>query len=138
DEEAEDFIRRVEGWGPGMEAAAAFRFQLDDFGWRARALERMVALRCAVLKLPYGDQGLLIRRSHYDRIGGYRPMPLMEDVDIIRRIGRARLILLRAPARTSAARYRREGYASRVLRNMTCLTLYAAGVSPERLVKYYG
>jgi len=126
------------GARPGRETAAAFRFALDDAGWRARALERMVALRCAVFKLPYGDQGLLIARAHYDRIGGFRPMPLMEDVDIVRRIGRRDLKLLRSAARTSAARYRADGYGKRIARNLTCLALYTAGVAPERIAKLYG
>jgi len=75
----------------GREQAAAFAFRLDDFGPRARLLERMVALRCALFALPYGDQGLILSRRLYDSLGGYREMPLMEDVDLIRRIGRARL-----------------------------------------------
>ena len=53
-------------------------------------LERLVALRCAVFRLPYGDQGLLIPKRLYDEVGGYRPLPLMEDVDLVRRLGRRR------------------------------------------------
>ncbi len=75
----------------GPPAAAAFRFALDDMGFAPRLLERLVALRCALLRLPYGDQGLLIPRRLYDEIGGFSPLPLMEDVDIVRRLGRAGL-----------------------------------------------
>ena len=57
-------------------------------------LERLVAWRCRVLALPYGDQGLLIARALYDAVGGYRPLPLMEDVDLVRRLGRRRLAAL--------------------------------------------
>jgi len=117
--------------------AAVFRFALDDAGWRARWLERAVAWR-GRLGLPYGDQGLVISRAFYDRIGGFRPLPLMEDVDLVRRIGRANLVTLPARAVTSAARYRREGYARRALRNLTCLALWHAGVSAERLARRYG
>jgi hypothetical protein len=100
-------------------------------------VERIVALRSMLLALPYGDQGLLISRTLYREVGGYRTMPLMEDVDLIRRIGRRRLTMLAHDAITSAARYRREGYLKRTSRNAACLTLWYAGLSPERLVKFY-
>ena len=57
-----------------------------------------------LLRLPYGDQGLLIPRRLYDEIGGFKPMPLMEDVDIVRRLGRRRIVMLRTAAVTSAIR----------------------------------
>src|SRR5262249_6974656 len=66
-------------------AAAASRFALDDMGFRPRLLERLGAVRCALLRLPYGDQGLLTPRSLYAEIGGFAPIPLMEDVDMARR-----------------------------------------------------
>ena len=122
----------------GGEAAAAFVFALDDSGLRPRLLERLVAARCALLRLPYGDQGLLVSRRLYDRLGGFKPIPLMEDVDLVRRIGRGRLHMLRSRAVTSAARYRRDGYFGRAGRNLLCLGLYLAGVSPGRIARFYG
>ena len=122
----------------GGEAAASFSFALDDFGARARWLEAAAMARCKLFGLPYGDQGLLISRRLYDRLGGFRPLPLMEDVDLVRRIGRRRLTLLRTRAVTSAARYRRDGYASRAARNAVCLGLYFAGVPPARIARLYG
>jgi hypothetical protein len=90
------------------------------------------------LGLPYGDQGLLIARSLYDSVGGYAPLPLMEDVDLIRRLGRHRLAPIAANAVSSARRYRREGYLRRPLRNLLCLSLYLAGVPPRRITRLYG
>jgi rSAM/selenodomain-associated transferase 2 len=118
--------------------AAAFRLRLDDGAPAARRLERLVAWRCRVLGLPYGDQGLLIAREHYERIGGFRGLPLMEDVDLVRRIGRAHIVMLPTAAVTSAARYRRSGYLRRSARNLLCLCLYIAGVPPRRLLRLYG
>jgi len=118
--------------------AAAFRFALDDRGARPRYLEAMVSLRCALFRLPYGDQGLLIARAHYERIGGFRDLPLMEDVDLVRRIGRRDLCFLRSRAVTSAARYRRSGYLPRMLRNLSCLTLYYLRVPTRYIVRLYG
>jgi rSAM/selenodomain-associated transferase 2 len=117
--------------------AAVFRFVLDDPGAAARRLERVVAMRCRLLALPYGDQGLLVARTLYDQIGGFRAIPLMEDVDIVRRIGRRQLVMLDVPAITSAARYRREGYLRRMGRNLLCLSLFFAGVDPARIRKIY-
>ena len=118
--------------------AAAFRLRLDDDNPAARRLERMVAWRCRVFGLPYGDQGLLIARELYDRTGGFKGLPLMEDVDLVRRIGRSRIVMLPSAAVTSAARYRRTGYLWRSARNLMCLCLYFAGVPARRLVRLYG
>lgn len=121
----------------GENKAAFFRFALDDAAPAARRLEAIVAWRVRLLALPYGDQGLLISRALYDAIGGYAPLPLMEDVDIVRRLGARRLVTLNARAITSAARYRK-GYWRRSLRNAGILTLYFLGVSPARLARLYG
>jgi hypothetical protein len=118
--------------------AAAFRFALDDAGARPRVLERLVALRCAALRLPYGDQGLLIPKRLYDDVGGYRPLALMEDVDLVQRLGRRRTVMLRSQAVTSAERFRREGYARRSARNLLCLTLYTLRVPAHVISRIYG
>ena len=117
--------------------AAVFRFALDDASPAARRLERMVAWRTNALALPYGDQGLLIKRDFYRSLGGFRALPLMEDVDLVRRIGRRRLVTLPIAARTSATRWRTEGWAARSIRNVTCLSLYFLGVPPRLLHRLY-
>lgn len=122
---------------PGAASAGYFRLALDDRGNAARRVEALVRLRCRALALPYGDQGLLISRALYAEVGGYRPLPLMEDVDLVRRLGRRRLRALPHAAVTSADRYRRDGWWRRPLRNLLCLTLYALGVPPARIVRLY-
>lgn len=117
--------------------AAVFTFALDDVSSQARRMERLVAWRTRRLGLPYGDQGLLISRMHNDRLGGFRPMLLMEDVDIVRRIGRANLDVLDTRAVTSADRYRRGGWWGRPVRNLFCLALYFLQVPPRILVRLY-
>lgn len=116
---------------------ACFRFALDDQGASARRLERMVAWRTRVLGLPYGDQGLLISKAFYDAVGGYRALELMEDVDLVRRIGRKRIDTLDLAAMTSAARYRRSGYLWRSGRNLFCLGLYFLGMPPRVIAGIY-
>jgi rSAM/selenodomain-associated transferase 2 len=134
--EVSALIDRVET-GARPETAAAFQFALDDVGARPRLLEAIVALRCATLRLPYGDQGLLLRRRLYERVAGYRPLPLMEDIDIVRRIGRRRIVLLRSKAVTSAVRYKREGYLQRAARNTACLALFYMRAPPRMIERIY-
>ena len=136
-EEAQSFIERVES-GRRKQAAASFRFALDDDGLMPRLVEKMVALRCLLLALPYGDQGLLISRNLYNRLGGFRPLPLMEDVDLVRRLKRRELVMLKSRAVTSAQRYQREGYVVRGLRNLGCVLLYYLRVPPRVLARLYG
>lgn len=136
-EEAQAFMGRVEN-GRRAPAAAAFRFTLDDEGLMARIVERLVRLRCFVLKLPYGDQGLLIPRALYNRLGGFRPLPLMEDVDLVRRLKRSELVMLKSRAITNARRYRQDGYLSRTLRNLSCILLYYLRVPARTLARLYG
>ena len=119
------------------EAAAAFRFALDDTGVAPRVLEHLVAARASLAKLPFGDQGLLISRRLYSGIGGFAPLPIMEDVDLVRRLGPAHIAILKSRAVTSAARYRSEGYLRRTLRNQRCLAMYLAGASSERIASVY-
>lgn len=117
--------------------AAVFHFTLDDDSREARRLESMVAWRVRRFGLPYGDQGLLIHRDFYHSLGGFRPWPLMEDVDLMRRIGRDRVIMLNTTARTSAERWRREGWWRRSVKNLSCLMLYFLGVSPRLIARLY-
>ena len=123
--------------GSAPERAGYFDLRLDDAAWQARVIERGVALRAWSLGLSYGDQGLLISRRLYDELGGFRPLALMEDVDLVRRIGRHRLRRLAAPALTSADRWHRDGWIRRSTRNLACLALYAGGVTPIRLARFY-
>lgn len=125
--------------GPGNRHRAGYgRFALDDPGLAARRLESMVAWRCRRLGLPYGDQGLLIHRDLYLAVGGFPSLELMEDVALVRRIGRHRLTALPMTVTTSAERYRRNGYIGRPLRNLSCLALYLIGVAPPIIRRLYG
>jgi rSAM/selenodomain-associated transferase 2 len=136
-EEADAFIDRVES-GRRRPAAAYFRFALDDDGFMPRLMEILVNLRCVLFALPYGDQGLLISRAQYDRLGGFRPLPLMEDVDLVRRLKRRELVGLKSRAVTSAKRYRTEGYLSRSFRHLGLMLLYYLRVPPRVLARLYG
>jgi glycosyltransferase involved in cell wall biosynthesis len=119
------------------ERAAYFRFALDDSGFWPALMERIVAVRCAVFALPYGDQGLLISRALYEDIGGYRKWDLFEDVAIVRALGRGRLRGLKLALKTDASKYRAPkshggGYVRRPVKNIgRLLTFLVTGNSKK-------
>jgi|CXWL01.1.fsa_nt_gi rSAM/selenodomain-associated transferase 2 len=121
----------------GDDCAAAFTLAFDDSAFGARWVAFWARQRAGLLKLPYGDQGLLISKTLYNAIGGYRDLPLMEDLDIVRRIGGGRLRILPAKAVTSADKYRRDGYANRSWRNLALAARYLMGADPAKLAKLY-
>lgn len=120
--------------------AGVFTLAFDDDRARARLVAAGAMARTRYLKLPYGDQGLLIRAALYRALGGYRLLPIMEDVDFMERLIRARgrdvLTVFSSRAVTSAARYQ-NGYARRVLRNAWCVLQYRLGVAPEKIAASY-
>jgi glycosyltransferase involved in cell wall biosynthesis len=111
-EEALAFIERVESGRRGQ-AAAFFRFGLDDDGFMPRLAEGLHQLRCLIFASPSEDQGLLISRKLYDRLGGFEDGP-----DLVRRLKRNEIVMLQARAVASAERYRDEGYFGLGLRNL--------------------
>ncbi|HET7083280.1 MAG TPA: glycosyltransferase [Rhizomicrobium sp.] len=122
--EAESYIHQAMMERP---RAAAFRFALEDFGGEARRAEAKAALRTMLFALPYGDQGLLIPKRLYQKLGGYRALRDMEDADLVRRIGRRRLVSLRSRA-INVARPPKSA-----LRGMALTLLHALRV-PSRLL----
>ncbi len=131
--EAERFISQPQA----RMRAAAFRLAFDDDSREARRVIFWARLRARVMKLPYGDQGLLISHLLYDALGGYPDLPLMEDVELVRRVGPKRLVLLKTEAVTSAEKYRRDGWDKRSWRNLGLMTRYLLGADPVKLAKAY-
>lgn len=117
--------------------AAVFELKYRSDARAARWLERRAMRRARWLGLPYGDQGLVISKRLYEEIGGYADVPLMEDVKIAQAIGKSRLRFLSAEARTSAAKYERDGYRRRAWHNASLLARFLLGASPESLAKRY-
>ena len=120
-----------------VQCAAAFRFALRHASYKARLLEHLVAWRCRWLGLAYGDQGLLLPRSFYFALGGFAMLEFMEDVEMMRRIGRRRLILLHSKAQSDAQRYQNDGFLARCTRNGMLVVLYLLGVPAGRLAAFY-
>lgn len=132
------------GWAPALRrldaevVGGAYRFAIDSPRLGYRVVEAGVALRCRLWRLPYGDQGLFVRREVYGMIGGFPPFPLMEDVAFVRRLRRAgRLAFLPVRAVTSPRRWERRGIVATTVQNWWLLALYAFRRPPERLARRY-
>jgi rSAM/selenodomain-associated transferase 2 len=132
-EETERFINAPQS----RKKAAAYKLAFDDTSREAKRVVFWARLRARVMKLPYGDQGLLISRFFYDGLGGYPDIPLMEDVEIMRRIGPERLVLFETQAVTNADKYRRDGWDKRAWRNLGLMARYLMGADPVELAKAY-
>jgi len=131
------WLEAIERLGDDV-AGGWFRFALDDSAWQARMIERLTAWRVRWLRLPYGDQGMFVRRQVFAALGGFPDVPLMEDVSFIRRLGRAGPVVeLPLPIQTSARRWRRDGWFRRSTKNLALVGLYFLGVAPERLARWY-
>lgn len=111
-----------------------FRFALDSASPCARVIEWGVRLRVALCALPYGDQALFVRRELFHQLGGYADVPIMEDVDLVRRCRRhGRLYRANAAAVTSARQWEKDGWIRRTAKHLRLIALYFLGVTPERL-----
>jgi rSAM/selenodomain-associated transferase 2 len=118
-------------------AWAVFRFAIDVPGFWGGLITAAQRVRQRVLRLPYGDQGLLVRRDLFDSVGGFPDLPLMEDVALVRRLRRhAPLRTLPASLVTSGRRYAARGVVRTWLLHGALLVLYGLGVSPARLARW--
>jgi rSAM/selenodomain-associated transferase 2 len=131
-------IRRALGADPGA-VGGAFRLGIAS-PRRALALVAATAnLRSRLTGHPYGDQALFVRRETYRRVGGFAPLPLMEDIDLCRRLRRVgRLAHLELAVRVSPRRWEREGVVRSTLRNWSLAALFYLGADPARLKRWYG
>jgi rSAM/selenodomain-associated transferase 2 len=119
--------------------AGAFDIGFDTKRRIFSVAELYVALRTRLTRVPFGDQAIFIRRSFFEQIGGYRDIPLMEDVELMKRIRKRgdTVVIIPQKARTSPRRYERDGVLYCTFRNLAMQILYAWGVPPERLIKWY-
>ena len=117
--------------------AASFKIKFNTNNIWSNLLSILVNIRSKYLKLPYGDQGLLISKSFYKNIGGYKNIPIMEDVEIIRAIGFRNIKILNSYIITDAERFENQGWIYRPMINLFCLTLYFLGFNINYINKIY-
>lgn len=124
----------------------AFRLKIDSptpmykcWGKIAFEIISTVAnMRARILGIAYGDQGIFVRRNIFYAVGGYPDIPLMEDVEFVKRLkGNGKFIILSECITTSSRRWDREGILYTTIRNWILISLYLMGVSPSRLKGWY-
>ncbi|MFC1816016.1 TIGR04283 family arsenosugar biosynthesis glycosyltransferase [Thermodesulfobacteriota bacterium] len=120
-------------------AGGAFSFGINSKRKAFKIIEIAVAVRSHLTKIPYGDQAIFLKTKYFHQIGKFREIPLMEDVEMMRRIKQTggRIVILPSKVLTSPRRWEKEGVVYCTLRNWLLITLYLFGASPERLVKFY-
>ena len=117
----------------------AFDLKIDSDRLFLKYVSARASLRSRWNRIPYGDQAIFIRKKYFDQIGGYKEIPLMEDVDLMRRIKKdgKQIVILPDKVITSARRWESEGALYTTMRNQILVRLFYLGISPHRLAKYY-
>lgn len=119
-------------------AVGAFSLAIAGAGRRETIAAAGANLRSHLLGLPYGDQALFLRREVFDALGGFRPLPIMEDFDFVQRAkALGRVVTLPLAVETSPRRWRQRGPFRTVLINQLMLAGWKAGLPPERLARFY-
>ncbi len=104
-----------------------------------RFIEAVASIRSRITKIPYGDQAVFIKKEYFLEIGGFPDFPLMEDVELMLKIKKARkkIIIFPEKVKTSSRRWEKEGVVYCTLRNWLLVTMYYLGVHPDKLVNFY-
>lgn len=116
----------------------AFTLSIDSARLSHKIIAAAANIRSRVTGIHYGDQGIFVKRSVFEKIGGFKDIPIMEDVDLMRRLKKVGIVvMLKDKVLTSARRWEKEGIAYTTLRNWLLVSLYFMGVPPERLHRFY-
>ena len=119
--------------------AGAFDLLIDSDRLFLKYISARASFRSRLSRIPYGDQAIFIRRDYFEQIGRFREIPLMEDVDLMRRIKKdgKKIYILPEKVTTSARRWEIDGMLYTTFRNQILLSLFYLGVSPSILARYY-
>lgn len=136
-------VEALQKIGSAMErkeyVGGAFNLGIKSESLIFRIIGYLGSLRSRLTRIPYGDQAIFIRKDYFLRIGGYKEIPLMEDLELMHRIKKlgGKICILSDPVNTSPRRWEKEGIIYCTLRYWIILVLYFIGVSPYRLSKFY-
>ncbi len=119
--------------------AGAFDLSLDNSGIIYKLTGKFASRKHRLTRIPFGDQAIFIEKKYFENIGGFSEIPLMEDVDLMKRIKnqKDKITIIKKSVITSSRKWEKEGVFYTIFRNWTLQALYLFGVSPEKLVKYY-
>jgi rSAM/selenodomain-associated transferase 2 len=123
----------------GEYVGGAFELNFNSEKMRFRMLALLASLRCRLTRIPYGDQAIFIKRDYFNALGGYKDIPIMEDVELMRRIKRKgdKICMIPKQVKTSPRRWEQEGFVYVNVRNTFLFLSYVLGVSPEKLASFY-
>lgn len=115
-----------------------FDVRLSGKAWLLRIVERMINWRSCFTGIATGDQAIFVKASTFKQIDGFADLPIMEDIDLSRRLKRIkRPVCIKTPVITSSRRWEENGIIRTILLMWSLRLAYALGVSPETLSKYY-
>jgi hypothetical protein len=118
--------------------AGAFQLQIESQRPALKLIARAANCRSRWLQMPYGDQAIFMRRDLFWGLGGFAPLAIMEDYDIVRRMKkRTRICLAPGAAVTSARRWQRHGILATWLCNQWMVVAFHLGTPTERLARWY-
>ena len=118
--------------------AGAFPLAIALPGWRYRWLEKAILWRSQIWQLPYGDQGLFLRQKHFQPLGGFADLPLMEDYELVQRLKRlGQVAIASAAVTTSGRRWQKLGLVKTTLINQAIILGYRLGIDPQTLALLY-
>ena len=117
----------------------AFELGIESSKRAFRIIEKAARIRSKITQIPYGDQAIFLERNFFNQIGGFKEIPIMEDVELMGRIKKSgrKIAIIPYQVQTSPRRWETEGLIFCTLRNWTLISLYCMGVSPYRLAKFY-
>ncbi len=123
----------------GQYAGGAFDLGIKSDRSVFRLIEKLVYVRTRLTRVPYGDQAIFIKKNYFDRMNGFEEIPLMEDLEFMRRMKRSgyKICIIPQKVITSPRRWEREGVIGCTLRNWSLRSLYLLGVQPDKLVRFY-
>jgi len=116
----------------------AFELSIDAPSPSLRRIERLANWRSRRLQLPYGDQGIFMRADVFWGLGGFPDMAIMEDFEMVRKLGRrGKIAIVPEPVVTSGRRWLALGVGRTTLINQMVIAAYLLGVSPSRIARWY-
>jgi len=119
-------------------AGGAFKLEIDSNLSSLKTISMVAGLRSTLTRIPFGDQGVFVKKEIYDRLNGFKDIPLMEDIEFGRRLKKeGRVVLIPSGIKTCSRKWEQDGILKTTLRNWAYITLFLMGYSPHKLYRRY-
>ena len=119
-------------------SVGAFRLKVDLNDWRVRVMEHLVHWRSTLFQMPYGDQGIFVKTSNFQRVGGFPELPILEDYELVRKLREiGKVKIAESAVVTSGRRWQTLGIFQTTRINWSMIWKYRRGECPEALRKWY-